>query len=109
MTVTGGICFVFIYMTTRSLKNSSILKKGIICAAEITATELAVGWVVNVMLGWAVWDYSDCILSFMGQICPSFSLLWFILSIPLIFLSETMQRTVFYESQQTKKQRKSAA
>ena len=97
MTVTGGLCFVIIYLTNRMMQGYSLLKRGAVCAVDITAVELTVGCIVNVMLGWNVWDYSDMPLSFMGQICPGFFALWFMLAIPVIFIADAMQKSIFKE------------
>ena len=86
---------MIIYLTNRQMKSYSVMKRCIVCAVDITAVELAVGCIVNVILGWDVWDYSDQWLSFMGQICPVFFCLWFLLALPLIFISDAMQKTVF--------------
>lgn len=57
-------------------------------ALAITAVELAIGYVVNVRLGWAVWDYSALPLNLMGQICLPFTAVWLLLSIPGIALCQ---------------------
>ena len=95
MTVTGGVCFMLIYLTNRQMRGCSLLKRCIVCAVDVTAVELMVGCIVNLILDWNVWDYSDMAFSFMGQICLGFAVLWFLLSIPVIFLSEAMQKSIF--------------
>lgn len=47
-----------------------------VCAALVTATELAAGLILNLWLGLDVWDYSDLPLNFLGQICLPFALAW---------------------------------
>ena len=47
-------------------------------AAIITAYEFAVGMIVNVQLGWQVWDYSQIPGNILGQICPLFTGAWFV-------------------------------
>ncbi len=95
MTVTGGICFMLIYFTNRLMQQYSIFKRGVVCAINITSVELAVGCLINIIMEWDVWDYSDQPFSFLGQICPGFFLLWFLLAIPVILLSEIMQKRLF--------------
>jgi len=34
---------------------------------------------VNMRLGWGVWDYSEMPGNVLGQICPTFSAIWFVL------------------------------
>ena len=54
-----------------------------ICALFITAIELIFGIFDNLIMGWQVWDYSEMPLNFMGQICLSFSLYWYLLSVSI--------------------------
>ena len=58
----------------------------------VTAVELAVGAVVNLGLGWGVWDYRHMPLNLWGQICLPFTLLWVALMIPVIPLERTVSR-----------------
>ncbi len=60
--------------------------------AFITFVELAVGIVVNLVLKLDVWDYSELPGNFLGQICPYFSLLWLVISIPAYALSDASRR-----------------
>jgi len=52
----------------------------LIAAGVITLVELIAGYVVNIRLGWGVWDYSHLPGNFMGQVCLLYSLLWVLLS-----------------------------
>lgn len=45
----------------------------------ITAAEFATGLVVNLLLGWQVWDYSAEPANLLGQICLRYSFYWFCL------------------------------
>ena len=40
--------------------------------------------IVNIILQWNVWDYSNVPFNVMGQICLPFSIIWFFLSLPAI-------------------------
>ena len=46
----------------------------------ITTLEFITGIVVNIGLGWNVWDYSNLPFNIYGQVCVWFIFLWFILS-----------------------------
>jgi len=48
-------------------------------AVMITSYEFAVGCIVNLKMGWNVWDYSSMEGNLLGQICPVFTGVWFIL------------------------------
>ncbi|MDF3000749.1 MAG: hypothetical protein K0Q48_868 [Bacillota bacterium] len=87
MLVTGGIAFVVLYHINSTNENAPLWKKCLTGAAVITMIELAVGCVVNIWLGWNVWDYSGYSYNFLGQICLAFTVLWFFLCIPLTYLT----------------------
>lgn len=53
-------------------------------ALIVTAYEFCVGMIVNVRLGWQVWDYSTLPGNIMGQICPVFTTAWFLLCLAFL-------------------------
>lgn len=87
MVITGGICSAIIHFENKKLRKKKLLLRGFVGALTITAAELLVGVVVNILLHWNVWDYSSKFLNFQGQICPLFSFFWFLISMPAIFIS----------------------
>lgn len=62
---------------------TSLVWQVLIGVAMATLAELLTGLVVNVWLGWGVWDYSQMPGNLWGQICPQFTALW----VPLILLA----------------------
>jgi len=94
MLLTGGACFYSIYIISTHL-TAPMWKKCFLCAAAVTAWEFTVGCVVNLLLGWEVWDYSNMFLNLMGQICPLFSFFWFLLSIPCSWLCGLIRSRLF--------------
>ena len=71
------------------IKKLSTLKTGLMrtaarCAALITTVEFTVGVLVNKIGKMNVWDYSDEKGNLLGQICPKFTALWYLLSLPII-------------------------
>lgn len=54
------------------------------CAALVTAVELAAGCVINLWLGWDVWDYTAMPGNLWGQICPQYSAIWWVLCMVFI-------------------------
>lgn len=95
MTVAGGICFLALYLIDGRTRGLTLMKKSLLSAMVITSAEFAIGCVVNLLLGWRVWDYSELPFSIMGQICPAFFLLWFLLSVPTLMLSKTIREKLF--------------
>ena len=76
MTLTGGAALLIIYITN----------------IIITSLEFIVGCIVNRGLHMKVWDYSGEKYNLLGQICPLFSVLWFLLCIPATLLSFFFRR-----------------
>lgn len=91
MVLTGGACFMIIRSINRKLRQSSVFCKCVVCSAAITGVEFAVGCVLNVWLGLGVWDYSDVRFNVLGQICPFYSALWFLLSVPLVLFFSRLE------------------
>ncbi len=60
--------------------------------AIITTLEFIVGYIVNIILKWNVWDYSNMPFNIMGQICLGFSTLWFALGIPMTKVSDFLKK-----------------
>lgn len=83
MALTGGFCFSAIYEINRRLRHKPMLLRCALGAAVITGAELLVGLLVNERLHLNVWDYSRRRFNYRGQICALYSMLWFLLCIPL--------------------------
>lgn len=95
----GGLCFLIIYCAEKKFSEFPLLLRCACYALMITAVELAFGVVFNIVLGMGVWDYSTSPMNFYGQICPAFSLLWFGISFPAVYLCSVIRRlsAVLYE------------
>lgn len=86
MALTGGVVFALLYFVNLSIKTRSFILRGLIGCLIITLTEFLVGVTVNLIFKMNVWDYSAIPGNILGQICPLFSLWWFLLSIPSIYI-----------------------
>lgn len=93
MVLTGGAVLVLLNMVNKS-KNIGLFYRCLTGAVIITSLELAVGLIVNLKLGWGVWDYSDKPFNFMGQICLRFFGCWFLLSIPAYKICDLINRRI---------------
>ena len=80
MVLCGGLCFSLMYLISGS--GLRLWRKWILSAAAICTVEFLTGCLVNLRLGCRVWDYSSVPFNLLGQICPGFTLLWLVLSIP---------------------------
>ena len=86
MSVTGGFCFLIIYLLNGVLASESMIFRSFVGACAITAVEFIVGITVNLILKWNVWDYSCIPFNLVGQVCLPYSILWFSLCIPIIII-----------------------
>lgn len=89
MLLCGGLCFTLMYLI--SMSGMELIKKWVLSAAVITTVEFLTGCLVNLRLGWQVWDYSDLPYNLLGQICPQFLLLWLALSVPGVALCTALR------------------
>ncbi len=88
----GGICFLTIYRAEKRLSEYPLALRCACYALMITAVELVFGVVFNLILGMGVWDYSSVPMNFYGQICPAFTVLWFGISFPAVYLCGAIRR-----------------
>ncbi len=94
MSVVGGVCGVMIYFLSISRLNYAF--SVILSGFGITLIELLTGIVSNLMLGLAIWDYSELKYNFLGQISVKYSLMWLILSAIFIPLCQYMDKKFFF-------------
>lgn len=84
MFLLGGIIFIIIGSINEIWGWKTDLTKQIIIGDIITTIgEFFTGCIVNLWLGWNVWNYSNLPGNVLGQICPQFMLLW----VPLVILA----------------------
>lgn len=95
MFILGGLCGVIIGLLNEKNKTISILKQGIYGALIVTILEFIIGYIVNILLGWNIWDYSNVPFNFLGQICLPFTIIWFILSVFCIYLDDFLREKLF--------------
>ena len=74
MLLAGGVSLLLILLACGI--PGPLWQKWVLSAALITTVEFVSGCVLNLGLGWGIWDYSARPLSLMGQICPLFCLFW---------------------------------
>lgn len=83
MMLCGGISLVSMNSINTLMHSKPLYVRAAACALAITFWELMFGIFDNLIMRWHVWDYSKMPLNFMGQICLSFSLCWYLLSVPI--------------------------
>lgn len=98
MILLGGLCGLLIGSINNLFPwEMSLAKQGVIGACIVTVLEFVTGCVVNIWLGWNVWDYSNMPLNILGQVCLPFSLLWILLSIVCIIVDDYLRYLMFNE------------
>ena len=75
----------------------SIVKQAVISALIITTFEFITGCIVNLWLGWNVWDYSELPCNLLGQISLFSSIVWVGLSLVGIVLDDFIRWKFFGE------------
>ena len=96
MMIVGGLCFVIIGLLNEWYTwDMPFITQQFIGTFVITALELISGYILNIKLGWNIWDYSNKFMNFEGQICLENSCYWFILSALAILLDDFIRWKCF--------------
>lgn len=103
MLICGGVCFITVGCMGRKIlansKNMLVALPKIMVSGMLIITfyEFVTGVLVNKVLGWNVWDYSEQKYNVMGQICLVYSLLWSVLSLLCVYLDIIIRKYIFDE------------
>ena len=100
MIICGGFCFVGIYLIHHICYEASHVIRWILGAIFITVCEFWCGVIVNLLLGWSVWNYSSQPFNLLGQVCLPFTLMWFLLCIPADLLCSVFRHAFQIEMPQ---------
>lgn len=98
MFVLGGLCFVALGLINEVLPwDMPLWQQILLGACIVTALEFLTGCMVNLWLGWDVWDYSNLPGNILGQICLQYCLLWLPVSLIGIVLDDWLRYWWFSE------------
>ena len=98
MGILGGICFICLGLINEILSwETPLVLQMLIGSTIITILEFITGCIVNIWLGWNVWDYSNLPLNLLGQICLPFSILWYFISAIGIIIDDYIRYIYFDE------------
>lgn len=93
MGVLAGIVFIVVGLLNEKWGwDTSLVLQTLVGTAIATVSEFITGCIVNLWLGWNVWDYSTLKWNVLGQICPQFILLW----VPIILLAIVLDDLLRY-------------
>lgn len=97
MFLLGGMCFVIMGLLNENVFpwRLSLALQALISAVVITVFELITGCIVNIWLGWQIWDYSRLPFNILGQVCLYYFLLWIPLSVVGIILDDWIRYLVY--------------
>ena len=94
----GGLCFVCLGRINEVIPwNMPLWQQMLIGTTIITGLEFITGCIVNLWLGWNVWDYSNVPLNVFGQICPLYMLFWIPISLAGIVSDDYLRHWIFKE------------
>lgn len=98
MFIVGGLCFCMIGLINEVIPwEMAFWKQCVIGGCIVTAIEFVSGCIINLWLGWHVWDYSNMPFNILGQICLPFSLLWCVVSAVAIVCDDYLRYWFFNE------------
>lgn len=98
MFLLGGICFVVLGLINQVIPWEVPLYQQILIGDTIvTVLEFITGCIVNIWLGWGIWDYSHLSGNVMGQICPLFCVIWLPVCLAGILLDDWLRYWLFGE------------
>ena len=98
MFLLGGICFVFLGLINEVIPwQMPLWQQILIGAVGIMTLEFLTGCIVNLWLGWGVWDYSGIPGNLLGQICPQYFVLWLPVALAGIVLDDWIRYRKFGE------------
>lgn len=97
MFLVGGICFILVGIINEITTKMPLVRQMLLSAIIITVIEFVSGCILNLWLGWNVWDYSDEFGNILGQICVKHSICWFLLSSIGIVLDDYIRYFLFGE------------
>lgn len=98
MFILGGICFVILGLINQVIPwDVPLYQQILIGDVIVTVLEFITGCIVNIWLGWGIWDYSHLPGNVMGQICPLFCVIWLPVCLAGILLDDWLRYWLFGE------------
>lgn len=98
MFLLGGLCFTALGLINEVISwDMPLWQQALVGACIITSLEFATGCIVNLWLGWGIWDYGGMLGNVLGQVCPQFFVLWLPVSLVGIVLDDWLRYWLFDE------------
>lgn len=98
MAIVGALCGFIIGGINEVLSwETPVWLQAIYGGIIVTIIEFIAGFIINIVLGLKIWDYSNLPYNLFGQICIPFFGIWCLLSIVAIFFDDYIRYFVFGE------------
>lgn len=98
MFIVSSIAFILIGLINEYISwNMKLWKQMLIGSGIVTVMEFISGCILNIKLGWHIWDYSNVPFNVMGQICLPFSIAWGFISLIAIVADDYLRYWLFGE------------
>ena len=94
MVILGGICGLLIGLLNEKNKKMNLLLQMVEGMVIVTVLEFVSGIILNLCLGFNVWDYSNMKFNLLGQVCPQFCIAWFFLSYFVIRIDDLLRKAI---------------
>lgn len=100
MFLLGGVCFIALGLINEIISwETPLTAQMFIGCAIITTLEFITGCIVNLWLGWDIWDYSELPCNLLGQISLKSSVGWYFLSAVGIIFDDWLRYLLFNEEE----------
>lgn len=100
MLLLAGLVFIILGLLNEIWDwNDSLIKQVAVGTIISTVFEFITGCVVNLWLGWNVWDYTGIPGNILGQICLPFTILWAVISLVAIVIDDVIRWKFFGEEE----------
>lgn len=98
MFILGGLCFVIIGLLNEKLSwKTPLISQSLIGGGIITILEYITGIIINVILKWNIWDYSNLLFNIHGQVCLLFFGVWIFIAMIAIIVDDYLRYWIFKE------------
>lgn len=98
MFLVSAFAFISIGLINEFIRwDMELWKQMLIGSGIVTILEFVSGYILNIKLGWHIWDYSNVPFNILGQICLPFSIVWFFISLIAIVADNYLRYWLFDE------------
>ena len=98
MFAVSAVSFILIGLINEFISwDMELWKQMLIGSGIVTILEFISGYILNIKLGWHIWDYNNVPFNILGQICLPFSIVWFFISLIAIVADDYLRYWLFNE------------